>query len=195
MSRRAIEIGLDGARVAVLGLAGAVPEAIVQALVENGGRPAERADEAEIVIFSYPLVPSEPIPADPAASIDGIAGAMQARGKGRILFILSALAALPARRFVDISVHSAAAYARMRMLAMAYAPQVLVNAVGVGTIGQGECVAGDASLLGHVPIGRAGALDEVVAAALFLCDPANTYTTGQLLSVDGGWTAGYARNF
>ena len=39
------------------------------------------------------------------------------------------------------------------------------------------------------------ALDEVVAAALFLCDPANTYTTGQLLSVDGGWTAGYARNF
>ena len=30
MSRRAIEIGLDGARVAVLGLAGAVPQAIVR---------------------------------------------------------------------------------------------------------------------------------------------------------------------
>ena len=26
-------------------------------------------------------------------------------------------------------------------------------------------------------------------------DPLNTYTTGQMLSVDGGWTAGYGRNF
>ena len=46
-----------------------------------------------------------------------------------------------------------------------------------------------------MPLGRPGPLAEVVAAVLFLCDPANTYTTGQLLAVDGGWMAGYGRNF
>ena len=36
---------------------------------------------------------------------------------------------------------------------------------------------------------------EAVAAALFFCDPLNSYTTGQMLGVDGGWAAGYGRNF
>ena len=42
---------------------------------------------------------------------------------------------------------------------------------------------------------RAGTVDEVVAAVLFFCDPGNSYTTGQMLAVDGGWMAGYGRTF
>jgi NAD(P)-dependent dehydrogenase (short-subunit alcohol dehydrogenase family) len=38
-------------------------------------------------------------------------------------------------------------------------------------------------------------VDEVVATLLFFCDPLNSYTTGQLLTVDGGWAAGYGRSF
>jgi NAD(P)-dependent dehydrogenase (short-subunit alcohol dehydrogenase family) len=38
-------------------------------------------------------------------------------------------------------------------------------------------------------------VDEVCATALFLCDPLNTYLTGQFLCVDGGWAAGYGRSF
>ena len=34
---------------------------------------------------------------------------------------------------------------------------------------------------------------EIADAALFLLDPENSYTTGHVLVVDGGWTAGYAR--
>jgi len=39
------------------------------------------------------------------------------------------------------------------------------------------------------PTGRAGALAELDAALLFLCAPTSTYCTGQVVAVDGGWTA------
>ena len=50
-------------------------------------------------------------------------------------------------------------------------------------------------MLDHVPLGRPATVDEIAVAALFLADPENTYTNGHVLVVDGGWTAGYARDF
>jgi NAD(P)-dependent dehydrogenase (short-subunit alcohol dehydrogenase family) len=41
-----------------------------------------------------------------------------------------------------------------------------------------------------VPLGRTGADDELLGAALFLLSPAAGYVTGQVLAVDGGLTAG-----
>jgi len=38
-------------------------------------------------------------------------------------------------------------------------------------------------------IGRNGTMDDIVGPALFLCSPASNYVTGQILSVDGGFTA------
>jgi NAD(P)-dependent dehydrogenase (short-subunit alcohol dehydrogenase family) len=38
-------------------------------------------------------------------------------------------------------------------------------------------------------IGRNGDLDDLVGPALFLCSPASDYVTGQILYVDGGFTA------
>jgi NAD(P)-dependent dehydrogenase (short-subunit alcohol dehydrogenase family) len=79
---------------------------------------------------------------------------------------------------------------------MELAPRVLVNAVGAGVIEDGDAlVAGDRHMLGHASLGRAGRIDDIVNTVLFLCDPANTYTTGQILNVDGGWSVGYGRNF
>ena len=77
---------------------------------------------------------------------------------------------------------------------MAFGPHLLVNAVGVGAIGEPE-VARDTAMLSHAAVKRAGTIDEIVDTVLFFCDPLNTYATGQLLSVDGGWSAGYGRNF
>jgi len=38
-------------------------------------------------------------------------------------------------------------------------------------------------------IGRNGQIDDLVGPALFLCSPASDYVTGQILYVDGGYTA------
>jgi 3-oxoacyl-[acyl-carrier protein] reductase len=50
-------------------------------------------------------------------------------------------------------------------------------------------------MLDHVPLGRPAEVDEIAVAALFLADPENSYMNGHILTVDGGWTAGYAREF
>jgi NAD(P)-dependent dehydrogenase (short-subunit alcohol dehydrogenase family) len=50
-------------------------------------------------------------------------------------------------------------------------------------------------MLDHVPLGRPGTTDEIAVAVLFLAAPENSYTNGHILTVDGGWTAGYAREF
>lgn len=50
-------------------------------------------------------------------------------------------------------------------------------------------------MLSHVPLGRPGECEDIAHATLFLAAPESKYITGQILCVDGGWTAGYTRDF
>jgi NAD(P)-dependent dehydrogenase (short-subunit alcohol dehydrogenase family) len=43
--------------------------------------------------------------------------------------------------------------------------------------------------LGQIPAGRAGTPEDIAAVVLFLCSPGASYICGQVITVDGGWTA------
>ena len=124
----------------------------------------------------------------------GIGEAMMRRGSGRILFIVSAVAGMPMRRHPDYSVQMAALLAGMRVMAMTLGPKVLVNALGVGRHRRPPDCRRSCDAVACLA-GTRRHREEIVDTVLFFCDPLNSYTTGQLLSVDGGWSAGYGRNF
>jgi NAD(P)-dependent dehydrogenase (short-subunit alcohol dehydrogenase family) len=190
-----MEIDLDGTTIALEGATNPVVDATLSALRANGGRIAEGA--ADILLISCPLRPGA-MAGDPRsllADAREMAKAMTKRGSGRIVFLISAIAGMPMRRHPRFSMENASILAGMRTLAMEFGPKVLVNAVGVGAIEDMAFVSGDKAMLSHTPVGRAGNIEEAVAAVLFFCDPLNSYTSGQMLGVDGGWTAGYGRNF
>jgi len=46
-----------------------------------------------------------------------------------------------------------------------------------------------AAMLGKIPLGRFGELDDLAGAAVFLASPASAYVTGHCLAVDGGFLA------
>ena len=192
-----MQLDLAGRVVEMHGEGGAIPDAVRAGLTANGAivRPADAADAPDILIISLPLIPETGTTTGPLVDLaEAAAGRMAANRQGRIIFILSAIAGMPMRRHPDFSRQMAGALVTVRTLAMRFGPQVLVNAVGVGAVGE-PLLAGDAAMLEHASIRRPGKVAEVVDTVLFFADPMNTYTTGQMLMVDGGWSAGYGRNF
>lgn len=85
--------------------------------------------------------------------------------------------------------------ALVKSLAVAWAPEVRVNAIAPGWIATALTAAlrepggaGDA-ILARTPLGRWGAPEDLVGPALFLCSDAARFVTGAVLPVDGGYLA------
>lgn len=85
--------------------------------------------------------------------------------------------------------------ALVKSLAVAWAPEVRVNAIAPGWIVTALTAAlrepggaGDA-ILTRTPLGRWGDPEDLVGPALFLCSDAARFVTGTVLPVDGGYLA------
>lgn len=51
------------------------------------------------------------------------------------------------------------------------------------------------SLISHIPLGRPGYPEDVTPGIVFLASDQAKYITGHILVIDGGWTAGFSRDW
>jgi 3-oxoacyl-[acyl-carrier protein] reductase len=132
---------------------------------------------------------------------------MRVQGSGRIINIASIVGLVPLRLQCAFAAAKAGVVNLTKAMAIELAPfGILVNGIAPGSIlteGTKQLFYGEGGqfresvqrMLDHVPVGRPGTTAEIAVAALFLADPENSYTNGHMLTIDGGWTAGYAREF
>lgn len=121
------------------------------------------------------------------------ARAMSSTGGGAIVLVSSAAARIGLANHEAIAAAKAGIEGLARSASATYAAkQVRVNVVAPGLVRTplaaritGTPAAEQASLALH-PLGRLGEGDDVARAIAFLLDPANGWTTGQVLGVDGG---------
>lgn len=76
-----------------------------------------------------------------------------------------------------------------RWLATSMAPLVRVNAVSPGGIARGQPASFVARYEARTPLGRMATENDVAGAVTFLASDLSAYVTGQVLRVDGGWSA------
>lgn len=129
------------------------------------------------------------------------------RGGGRIINIASVVGLVPLRLQCAFAAAKAGVVNLTRAMAIELGGRgILVNGIAPGSImteGTRQLFYGEdglfsvnvQTLLDHIPLGRPGTPEEIASAALFLAAPENSYTHGHILTVDGGWTAGYMRDF
>jgi NAD(P)-dependent dehydrogenase (short-subunit alcohol dehydrogenase family) len=136
-----------------------------------------------------------------------VAGAMRTQKYGRIVNIASVVGLVPLRLQCAFAAAKAGVVNLTRAMAIELGHLgITANCVAPGSIltegtkqlfyGQGGKFSDAVSqLIAHIPVGRPGSSEEVAHAVLFLAAEESRYVNGAVLAVDGGWTAGYAREF
>jgi NAD(P)-dependent dehydrogenase (short-subunit alcohol dehydrogenase family) len=123
-----------------------------------------------------------------------VAPLMRDRGRGSIIHIGSALGTVAAPDFSPY----VASKGGLNQLARAAAVELVqdeirVNVIAPGTIdtaiGLGVPEFRRHLLKHRIPIGRAGHVDDIAQACLYLASDDSRYVTGAVIPVDGGWTA------
>ena len=136
-----------------------------------------------------------------------VAQAMRRQNAGRIINIASIAGLVPLRLQCPFVAAKAGVINLTKAMALELGPHgILVNGIAPGstlTDGTRKLFYGEdgkfkdsvREMLAHIPLGRPGTCEEIAHAALFLAAPESSYVNGHILTVDGGWTAGYHRDF
>ena len=112
-------------------------------------------------------------------------------GSGTILNISSIAGHKPAPCFAAYGTAKGALSLLTRELAQEFAPRVRVNAIAVGstrTDALNTVLTEDIerTMVELTPMGRLGEVEDIALGALYLCSPAASYVTGDILGVNGG---------
>jgi NAD(P)-dependent dehydrogenase (short-subunit alcohol dehydrogenase family) len=119
------------------------------------------------------------------------------QGSGAIVNIASIYGLVAAPERLAYCVSKGAVAMMARSLAVEWADRgVRVNAIAPGYVHtklvegliQHKTIDIDA-VRNRVPMKRLGTPAEIAEMAIYLCSPASAYVTGQVIAVDGGWTA------
>jgi 3-oxoacyl-[acyl-carrier protein] reductase len=132
----------------------------------------------------------------PMAVIERVVGGMRSRGWGRVVAVGSTAVLEPIPAIQLSNAHRPGLVAAFKVLARRFAADgVTFNTVHPGRIATARILGPDptpeaaAAAATGVPAGRLGTVEELAAAAAFLCSDRASYVTGTALVVDGGLTS------
>jgi 3-oxoacyl-[acyl-carrier protein] reductase len=184
---------LDGAPRLVDDVEGALGP--VEILVCNTGGPPGGPDALGFTREQWEAAYAELVLA-PMALVQRVLPGMRGRRWGRVLNVVSTSVREPLPHLMLSNSHRAAMITAFKTLARQVAADgVTLNSVLPGRIAtdrifemSGSREAAEASAREQVPAGRMGTVEEMAAAAAFLCSERASYVTGETLAVDGGLT-------
>lgn len=123
-------------------------------------------------------------------------GIMKTAGYGRIINIASTLGVVGLANRTPYASSKGAVVQMTRTLGVELAPfGITCNAICPGpfltemNIPIADTEEAKTSILGATALKRWGEMKEIQGAAIYLASAASSYTTGSLITVDGGWTA------
>lgn len=184
----------EGAKVAVEAASaffGAPPAALAHCVGSTLIAPIARTAEAQ-----YRAVMAANLDSAFFIAQAWVAAALAARQPGRALFFSSVVAGIGVANHAAIAAAKAGVEALVRSLAADHSAAGLrFNAIAPGLIETpmtARMVSSEAARKGvaaQYPLGRFGTLDDPVAAAAWLLSEDSSWITGQVLHLDGGFSA------
>ncbi len=126
-----------------------------------------------------------------------LVGGMLARGRGTIIHVSSITGRMPFPQRLAYCVPKAGLDMMTKVMAIEWAARgVRVNAIAPGYVEtemirdlSGRGLLDTERLVRRTPMGRLGTAEEMGEIAVFLASDAAAYVTGEILTVDGGWSA------